>query len=145
MKIWFRDYNLNEINQNSKNTMVEHCGILLTAITDNTLEAQMPVDERTKQPFGILHGGANCVLAETVGSIAANLVVDNKDKHAVGLSITTSHIKSVRSGKVRAIAKPVHLGSKTHIWSIDTFNEANQLTSQTTLTMMVIDRLGTKG
>jgi len=141
MKIWFKDYKLEEITQGNKESMVSHCGIEIIELTENTLVGKMPVDERTRQPFGILHGGANCVLAETLGSIAANLTVDPSRFHAVGLSITTNHIKAVRNGYVTGVAKSVHVGRTTQIWDIETFNANKQLTSKTSLTMAIIEKL----
>lgn len=141
MKIWFKDYKLEEITQGNKGSMVSHCGIEIIELTENTLVGKMPVDERTRQPFGILHGGANCVLAETLGSIAANLTVDPSRFHAVGLSITTNHIKAVRNGYVTGVAKSVHIGRTTQIWDIETFNLNKQLTSKTSLTMAIIEKL----
>lgn len=140
--IWFKEYSLDELNKNNANTMVEYCDISLTALSENSLEGEMLVTSKIKQPFGIVHGGANCVLAETLGSISANLVCDPAKSHAVGLSITTNHIKAVRNGKIRGVAKPVHIGGTTHIWEIKTFNDANQLTSTTNLTMAIIKKLG---
>lgn len=142
MSIWFADYKLEEINQQNKKSMVEHCGIIITKKGENSLKGTMPVNATTHQPFGILHGGANCVLAETLGSIAANMTCDPKTHHAVGLSITTNHIKAVRNGLVTGTAIPVHLGRTTQIWDIKTFNESDQLTSSTTLTMAIVSKLG---
>ena len=132
---------VDQINETCKNTMVEFLDIKITAIDDNELHAQMPVSDKVRQPFGIVHGGANCVLAETLGSLAANFVVDYEKFHAVGLSINTSHIKAVRNGIVHATAKAEHLGKTTHVWKIDTFNDNKALTSTTTLTMAIINRL----
>lgn len=140
--IWFKDYSLEEINNRNKNTMVDHFGITVTKITANTLECETVITNEMKQPFGIVHGGMNCVLAETIGSIASNLIVDPKLEHSVGQTITTNHIKAVRSGKLKAIATPIHIGKKTHTFEIKTFNENNDVTSFTTLTMMVLKKLG---
>lgn len=141
MSIWFQDISLETLNKGSENCMVSHCGIKLTKIDDKSLEGIMPVDTRTKQPFGILHGGANCVLAETLGSIAANLTCNPETHHAVGLSITTNHIKAVRNGYVKGVAIANHLGRTTQVWEIKTFNESNQLTSLTSLTMAIVRKL----
>ena len=141
MSIWYRNYELVQINNRNKNTMVEHCDISITELGEDFLEGTMPVDNRTKQPFGILHGGANCVLAETLGSIAANLTCNPDTHHAVGLSITTNHIKAVRNGLVTGTARPKHLGRTTQVWEIKTVDEAHKLTSVTTLTMMIVERL----
>lgn len=120
--------------------MVEHCGIEITDISDNALTGTMPADDRNKQPFGILHGGANCVLAETLGSVAANLVCDPAKAHAVGLSINTNHVRAVRNGLVKGVARPVHIGSSSQVWEINTYNDQDQLTSKTSLTMAVVSR-----
>ncbi len=139
--IWFDNYSLEAINAKNKNTLVDHIGIEITKITDCTLEGTMPADKRTHQPFGIVHGGANCVLAETLGSIAANLTCNPKEAHAVGLSITTNHIKAVRNGLVKGVASVVHKGRTTQVWEIKTFNDADQLTSSTSLTMAIVPKL----
>lgn len=139
--IWFREVTTEAINKMNQNSLVSHMGITIDEITNNTLIGSMPVDSTTHQPFGILHGGANCVLAETLGSIASNLICDAKTHHAVGLSIHTNHIKAVRNGRVKGIAEPTHLGKTTHVWTIKTFNEADQLTSETKLTMMIVEKL----
>ncbi len=141
MEIWFKNYTLEEINHSNRNSMVDHCGIEISEIGADFISGTMPVNQRTVQPFGILHGGANCVLAETLGSIAANLTCDPMKEHAVGLSITTNHIKAVRNGKVQGKASLVHKGRSTQIWDIETFNDAKQLTSKTSLTMAIIKKL----
>ncbi len=141
MGIWFKEYSVDEINAGSKNTMVDHCGILITEIQDDTLIGTMPADARNKQPYGIVHGGANCVLAETLGSIATNMTCDPKTTHGVGLTIHTNHIKAVRNGLVTGIAKQVHQGRTTQVWEIKTYNDAKQLTSSTTLTMAIVSKL----
>ena len=141
MSIWNDVPTLEYINKSCENTMVSFLDIEITEISDNSLTAIMPVSDKIKQPYGIVHGGANCVLAETLGSLAANLTLDFNKAHAVGLSITTSHIKAVRNGKIKAVAIPIHIGSKTQVWEIKSFNDGNQLTSTTNLTMAVIERL----
>lgn len=141
MSLWFKEYSIDQINNSNQNTMVSNCGIEITELTDVNLVGTMPADDRNKQPFGIVHGGANCVLAETLGSIAANLTCDPSKTHAVGLSITTNHIKAVRNGLVRAVASATHIGRTTQVWKIDTFNDANQLTSTTSLTMAIVQKL----
>ena len=100
----------------------------------------MPVDHRTKQPMGIMHGGASCVLAETVGSTAANFCVKERTHYCVGLDINTNHIRSMREGYVYATAKPLHLGRSTQVWEIDIRNEAGQRVSINRLTMAVLTR-----
>ena len=141
MSIWFEPVNLEKLNENSKATSLEHLGIKLTKAGDDFLEGNIPVNRTTIQPFGILHGGMNCFLAETLGSLAANLVVDHNLFHAVGLNISTNHIKSVRNGLVTGVAKPCHIGKTTHVWDIETFNDAGKLTSKTSLTMAIVKKL----
>jgi len=144
MSIWFKDYPLELINKSNKGTMVENCGIELIEITENSLIGTMPADSRNHQPYGILHGGANCVLAETLGSIAANLTCDPEKTHGVGLSITTNHIKAVRNGLVKGIATATHLGRTTQVWDITTYNSVDQITSKTSLTVAIVSKLGRK-
>lgn len=141
MSIWFQEVTVDQINENSKNTMVDFCDIAITKITDNELHGEMKVSNKIKQPFGIVHGGANCVLAETLGSIATNLTCDPTKAHGVGVNINTNHIKAVRNGVIRGVAKPVHRGGRIQVWEILTFNDADELTSKTSLTMAVIQKL----
>ncbi|MCO4755029.1 MAG: hotdog fold thioesterase [Bacteriovoracaceae bacterium] len=136
--IWFKKYDLEEINKMSKNTMLEHLDITIDEIKDDVLIGSMPVDHRTHQPFGILHGGANCVLAESLGSLGANLTLDPEKSHAVGLNINTNHVKAVRNGRVRGEARPIHMGRTTQLWNIKTFNAKGELTSDTQLSMMTL-------
>ena len=115
------DISLEHINNFSKGSMIEHLGIVFTEMGKDYVKASMPVDERTKQPFGILHGGASVTLAETLGSWAATACLDTNKHIAVGLDINANHIKSVTGGTVEAIAKPIHIGSKTHVWEIKNY------------------------
>ncbi len=121
-----------------KNTMVEHLGIVFTNIQKDSLTATMPVDKRTLQPYGLLHGGASVALAETLGSVAAHLSVDSDRYLTVGLEINANHIKSARSGIVTGTARPIHIGRSTHVWSIDIVNEAGQLVCTSRITMAII-------
>jgi uncharacterized protein (TIGR00369 family) len=140
MKIWQMEISIPLIEARNKNTMMEHLGITFTDIGEDYLVARMPVDQRTRQPLGIMHGGASCVLAETVGSTAANFCVDQSKNYCVGLDINTNHIRSIREGYVIATAKPYHLGKSTQVWSIEITNEAKQLVSINRLTMAVLAR-----
>ena len=140
MTIWVTDISLERVTERNAGTMMAHLGIEFTEITGDALIAKMPVDARTKQPIGIMHGGASCVLAETVGSTAANYCVDITTHYCVGLSINTSHIRSAREGYVYATAKPQHLGRSTQVWNIDIADEAGRLVSTTRLTMAVLQR-----
>jgi 1,4-dihydroxy-2-naphthoyl-CoA hydrolase len=130
---------LDSINLLGDNTIAKHIGIEFTEIGTDYLVAKMPVDGRTRQPFGILHGGASVVLAETLGSIASYLcLTDPEAQHAVGLDINANHIRSVRSGYVYGKVSPVHVGKTTHIWNIDITNEEGKLVCKSRLTVMIL-------
>ena len=117
MSIWKREFSLETLRKRREDTLVEHLGIEVSEVGDDYLTASMPVDSRTHQPMGILHGGASIALAETVGSIAANLAVD-EEHYCVGLEVNGNHLRSIRSGVVYAKAMPVHLGRSTQVWDI---------------------------
>lgn len=140
MTIWFKELTLVALNERGRNSMVEFLDIEFTEIGDNYLVARMPVDKRTHQPLGIMHGGASCVLAETIGSTAANYCVDYSKQYCVGLDINTNHIRSIRSGYVIGVAKPFHLGKTTQVWGIEIKDEQQKLISVTRLTMAVLDK-----
>ncbi len=141
MKIWVTPLSLETLQERSKNSLSEHLGIVFTEVGDDYLKATMPVDRRTLQPFGILHGGSSCVLAETVASAAANFCIDQSHKVCVGLEINVNHLKAVKVGPITAIARPFHLGKTTQVWEIKIFNLQNQLTAVSRLTLAVIDKL----
>jgi 1,4-dihydroxy-2-naphthoyl-CoA hydrolase len=143
MSIWHRVPTLESLNATSKNTLVEHIDIRFTDIGDDYIAGTMPVDSRTHQPFGLLHGGATVVLAETLGSSAANCCLDLSTHYAVGLEINTNHLRSVRSGRVKATARPIHIGRSTQVWEIRTEDEGGKLTAISRLTMAVVPRQGT--
>lgn len=134
--IWRKNASLNQLHQLSANTMVEHTGIEFTEIGDDYLRATMPVDSRTHQPFGLLHGGASVVLAETVGSMAGNLVID-ESQYCVGLEINANHVRPVKKGLVEAEAKPLALGRTTQVWDIRIKNDQNKLVCVARLTLAV--------
>jgi 1,4-dihydroxy-2-naphthoyl-CoA hydrolase len=138
MSIWYTPPNMELVNQFSEGCMVAHLGIEITDIGDNYLCGKMPVDHRTKQPFGLLHGGASVTLAETLGSIASGLVVDATQKKCVGLEINANHLRSVTAGWVYGTARPIHIGRTTHIWDIQITNHQNKLVCISRLTMAVI-------
>jgi uncharacterized protein (TIGR00369 family) len=140
MKIWQSTISLTLVNDRAKNSMSEYLGIEFTELGDDYLTAEMPVDHRTKQPIGIMHGGASCVLAETVGSTAANYCVDQTQSYCVGIDINTNHLRAAREGRVIAVAKPFHLGSSTQVWGIEIKNEEGKLVSVNRLTMAVLRR-----
>lgn len=139
MSIWKRVINLDILNQRGKQTMVDHLDIVCIELGDDYLIASMPITDKNRQPLGIMHGGASCVLAESVGSIAANFCVD-ENHYCVGLDINTNHIRSVREGKVIATAKPFHLGKTTQVWGIEIKNEESKLISVNRLTMAVLKK-----
>lgn len=136
MKIWQREINLTLLNTRGKNTLAEFLGIEFIAITDNALSAIMPIDHRTQQPLGILHGGASCALAETIGSTAANFTV-TEHNHCVGLELNINHLRAGLTGYVTAVTKPYHLGKSTQVWSIKIFNTSQQLLAISRLTLAV--------
>lgn len=137
MSIWFQKIELAQLQQRNTN-MASHIGIEFIEIGEDFLKGRMPVDERTRQPMGILHGGAHVVLAETLGSLAANLCLDWTKSYAVGLDINSNHLKSITSGWVIGIAKPIHIGKKTHVWEIKIYDESENLLNISRLTMMIM-------
>ena len=138
-KIWQKEFTLEMLNERGKGCGVEHMGIMITDVMDNAIFATMPVDKRTKQPIGILHGGSSVFLAESLGSLAANMAVDN-DHYCVGQEINANHLKSVTDGIVTAKATPFHLGKKSHVWAIEITDDKNRLICISRLTMAVLKR-----
>lgn len=139
--IWFnKDVSLEHLSKMSTNTLVSHLGIELTKIGDDTLEGTMPVDERTFQPARLLHGGASCVLAETLGSVAANMVIDTKEKMAVGQHIEATHVRSATKGHVRGVAKMIYLGRSSQTWRIEIFNDDNKLICDSKIIMAIVNK-----
>lgn len=138
MSIWFKEFTLAQLNAAGANSMVGHLGMEITAFDDDSLTGTMPVDHRTVQPFGLLHGGASVALAETLGSLGGSLTVNPKEFVVVGLEINANHIKSARSGVVTGVAKPIHRGRNTQIWEIKITNEAAELVCISRLTLAVI-------
>lgn len=131
---------LEKINKWRQHTMVEHLGIELTELGPDYLCGKMPVDHRTHQPMGLLHGGASVALAETLGSIAAQLQVDQSKYACVGLEINANHVKGVRSGFVYGKASALHIGRSTQLWEIRITNEAGELVCISRITMAVIEK-----
>ncbi len=132
--------NLEALNAWAVGNMIGWLGIQITEITPQYLRAVMPVNERTKQSFGFLHGGASVVLAETIGSIGANLFVDTQQQSCVGLEINANHIKSVTEGIVTGTAKPIHIGKTIQVWEILIHDQTNMLVCISRLTVAVIDK-----
>ena len=139
MAIW-KDENPNPraVIARAEGTMIDHLDIEIVDIGDDFLKARMPVDNRTAQPQGRLHGGASCVLAETVGSVAANLVIDSSEQLAVGLEINANHIRPVKDGFVYGTARPDSIGRTTQVWTIRITDEQDRLVCISRLTMAVI-------
>lgn len=137
--IWFKDYRLDELVTLCQGNMVEHLGIELTSIESDALIGTMPVDHRTTQPAGLLHGGASVALAETLGSIAANLCVDPRRWVCVGQEINASHLRPVRTGTVTGTAKPVYIGRKSQVWQIDITDERQRKVCVVRLTIAVVE------
>lgn len=141
MSIWFEDYTVDHLNGFRNKNMGNALGIEFTKIGEDFLRGTMPVDERTKQPFGILHGGASCVLAETLGSVAAWMCIDPNKYFTVGLDINANHVQSMTEGHVIGTAKPLHIGRSTHVWEILIHDEQERLVCVSRLTVLVKDKV----
>jgi 1,4-dihydroxy-2-naphthoyl-CoA hydrolase len=138
--IWFKEYKMEDALFLGKGNMLEHLGITITEAGENFLKGKMPVDHRTIQPMGLLHGGASVALAESLGSIAAAMVIDPEKYYCVGLEINANHLRSVSDGFVYGTAKPIHIGGKTHVWNIEITNEENKMVCISRLTMAILER-----
>lgn len=138
--IWQTPITIDDLNQRSENTAASHLGILFSEIGDDFLAATMPINNKTMQPLGLLHGGISAALAETVGSSAANYCIDQTKQYCVGLDINANHIRAIKGGLVTAIAKPLHLGRSTQVWEIKITSEDNKLACISRLTMAVITK-----
>ncbi|MEG0001931.1 hotdog fold thioesterase [Comamonas sp.] len=137
MSIWKKPASVQALNRDSANTAVSHLGIEITEIGDDFIVGRVPVDARTVQPFGLLHGGVSVVLAETLGSLGA-FYASPEGHSAVGLDINANHLRAARSGWVTATAKPVHIGRTTHVWQIDMVNDEGQPTCTSRITMAIL-------
>lgn len=140
MSIWRTQTSVEQIQKYARNTLVETIGIRLTEIGPDFLRATMPVSPRTHQPMGVLHGGASVALAETVGSMAANLCVDPALYVCMGQEINANHVRPVTSGLVTATARPYHIGKRSHVWGIEIRDEQDKLVCVSRLTLAVVDR-----
>jgi 1,4-dihydroxy-2-naphthoyl-CoA hydrolase len=139
MVIWFnKSLALEQLHPFCLHNMVEHLGIEFTELGADFMQARMPVDHRTTQVYGILHGGASVTLAETVGSVGSGMVIDPEKYFCVGLEISANHIRSVREGFVTATARPLHLGSSTHVWDIKLLDEKEKLVCVSRLTVAIL-------
>jgi 1,4-dihydroxy-2-naphthoyl-CoA hydrolase len=140
MSIWFQPITCELLNKRSENTLAAWLDIQFTEITENTLTATMPASARTKQPLGIVHGGANVVLAETIASTAANAAVDQSNYYCVGLEINANHLRPVKTGLITATTRAIHLGRTTHVWLVELYNDAGKPTCVSRMTASVIKR-----
>lgn len=141
MAIWRqRDTTVEDLNRKCKDTMAEALSMRFTEIGDDYLKIDMPVNERTHQPYGLLHGGASAALAETVGSVASALCIDPEKQICVGIEINCNHVRGIKNGMVTAIARPLHLGGSTHVWDIKITNSNEQLICVSRLTVAVLKK-----
>src|SRR5574337_2235567 len=140
MTIWLKPVSVDDLNQYQQQTLVTHLGIRYTEVGEDYLKATMPVDARTKQPAGILHGGASATLAETLGSTGANLVVDRTKTLCVGLALNCNHVRAMRAGQVTGTARPLHIGRTTPVWEIKITDDRDRLVCASRITMAVLDR-----
>lgn len=143
MSIWFKEYSLHDLNDLrgvQKDNINKHLDIKITEIGDDYLKGTMPVDERSKQPFGILHGGASCVLAESLGSIAAWMCIDAEKYMAVGLEIHAHHLRPLTGGMVTGICKPIRIGRTVHLWNIDMSGDDGKMNCTCRLSVAVKER-----
>lgn len=141
MSIWYKnDYTLSELNALGNNTMAQTLGMEFIEIGEDYLKLQMPVNQHTHQPYGILHGGASAALAETVGSVASSMCINNEKQICVGMEINCNHVRPKREGNVIATALPLHLGATSHIWDIRITDEGNKLICVSRLTMAILKK-----
>jgi 1,4-dihydroxy-2-naphthoyl-CoA hydrolase len=137
----FKSVSLEEINRYSTNTLMGVLGIECVEIGEDYIVATMPVDQRTHQPMGMLHGGASAALIESIGSMGSTLLIDLEKEFPVGLEVNANHVGGIKSGAVKAIGKVVHAGKRTHLWQVDIFDEeTNRLICTGRLTVMIIER-----
>jgi len=140
MAIWFGEFDKDFVKERGKDTMIAHLGIELVEVGDDFIKARMPVDQRTRQPAGLLHGGASVALAETLGSLGAIYCVDRDKYYCVGQEINANHVRGVTGGWVTGVARPVHIGRSSHVWEIRITDERDKLVCISRITMAVIDR-----
>lgn len=131
---------LDQLNRFHQNTLVSHLGIEITAIDEQSMTARMPVADHTKQPMGLLHGGASVALAESLGSVASALIIDRQVASPVGVEVNANHLRSVTSGYVYGTVRPLHIGQRTHVWDIRIEDDAGRLVCVSRLTVMIVPR-----
>jgi len=140
MSIWFEKPNLEEVNSWREGTILEHLGIEVTDIGDNYIEGTMPADKRTFQPYKLVHGGANVVLAESLGSIGGMLTLDSDEYFCVGQEVNANHLRGVKSGVVKGRAEQVYCGRRSQVWEIRLYDSKNKLTCTSRLTLAVVKK-----
>lgn len=141
MAIWFdKNVSVASLKPLGKGTMTEHLGVEWVDVGPDFLKAKLPVDHRTQQPHGLLHGGASCVLAETIGSVASYLIIDPAEFYCVGIEINANHIRSAKEGFVYGTCSPLHIGSSTHVWDIRISNEEGKLICISRLTVAIMKK-----
>jgi 1,4-dihydroxy-2-naphthoyl-CoA hydrolase len=139
--IWFdKELTIEKLTLLGSNTMATHIGIEWAEVGEDFIKAKMPVDQRTNQPYGLLHGGASCVLAETLGSVASAMFIDHAKFYCVGLEINANHVRGVREGHVTGVVMPLHLGNTTHVWDIKIYDENERLICVSRLTVAILKR-----
>jgi 1,4-dihydroxy-2-naphthoyl-CoA hydrolase len=139
--IWFdKELTVERLKPLGPNTMAAHIGIEWLEVGEDFIKAKMPVDHRTNQPYGLLHGGASCVLAETLGSVASAMVVDHSKFYCVGLEINANHVRGVREGYVTGVVTPLHLGNTTHVWDIKIYDGKEKMVCVSRLTVAILTR-----
>jgi len=141
MPIWFdKSVTLPDIIKLGEGTMSDHLGMEWVGIGDDFIQLRMPVNDKTKQPYGLLHGGASCVLAETAGSVASALVINREKYLCVGIGINASHVRGVKEGFVTGICTPLHLGKTTHVWDIKMYDDKERLVCVSRLTVAILEK-----
>ncbi len=140
MSIWKGKVTVEDLNKRCENTLVQNLGIEFTEIGDDYINGIMPVDHRTVQPAGILHGGASLALAESLGSVAGFMCIDREKQYCVGMEINANHIRPIRSGRVYGVVKPIHIGRKTHVWEISISNQNGKLVCVSRITLAILNK-----
>jgi len=141
MGIWAMPFTLEQINGHAGNTMSDHLGIVFTEIGEDFIKGTMPVNPRTKQPAGLLHGGASVAFAETLGSMSSWMCIDRDQKQCVGIEINANHIRGVTGGSVTGMVSPLHLGKSTHVWEIKITDEKDRLVCVSRITVAILDKI----
>ena len=137
-KYWYGPMTLDRLNAVNERDMISRLGLVYTNVTDDMIEARFEIDERTRQPFGLLHGGVSCAVSESMGSVAANMCVDREKFVCVGIEINASHLRGASSGLVRARCTPIRVGRSTHVWQTDLFDDQDRHLCVSRLTVAVV-------